>query len=289
MDDRLQKFARLTEIGSFTKAAKVLHISQPALSIAVDKLERELGSELLVRGNRKLALTEAGKAAYAAALDHQNTTDHLRTELARIANKRPVISIGMIDSVAAVVCATEAFDVLEQAASVTIVVNNSRYLREAVAQHQLDVAFVIDDGTESSNLTISSAGEEELVFVCHPNLLRPSQEELKEGKLHNFICYDKPSTTYRHIQLALQRAGIKPKISLYSTSPDVMLIHTLRGKGISALPRFMVDPLLEQGKLSRLTVNNEALVISRPLCNIRLAGKALPSCLNEFVGKTNIR
>jgi DNA-binding transcriptional LysR family regulator len=284
MDDRLQKFARLTEIGSFTKAAKVLHISQPALSIAVDKLERELGSELLIRGNRKLELTEAGKAAYTTALDHQNATDHLRTELSRIARKRPVVAIGMTDSVAASVCTTEAFDELEQAASVTVVVNNSRYLREAVVQHQLDIALVVDDGAEHPNLVISPSGTEELLLVCHPNLLTQAQAELEEGRLHNFICYDKPSNTYRHIQHALQTAGIKPKISLYSTSPDVMLIQTLRGRGISALPRFMVGPLLEQGKLIHL----EQLIISRPLCTVGLSGKTLPSCLKDFIKAARI-
>jgi LysR family transcriptional regulator, transcriptional activator of the cysJI operon len=285
MEERLQKFARLTEIGSFTKAAKVLHISQPALSIAIDKLEHELGSELLVRGNRKMELTEAGKIAYAAALEHQNATDHLRTELARVARKRPIVAIGMTDSVAARVCTTEAFDELEQAAKVTIVVNNSRYLREAVVQHQLDIALIVDDGAEHPNLVISPSGTEELLLVCHPNVLKQAQVELQDGKLHNFICYDKPSNTYRHIQQALQMAGIKPKISLYSTSPDVMLIQTLRGKGISALPRFMVDTLLKQGKLSRITEDGEQPAISRPLCIVRLPGKSLPTPLHKFVGR----
>lgn len=281
----MQKFARLTEIGSFTKAAKVLHISQPALSIAIDKLEHELGSELLVRGNRKLELTEAGRAAYNAALAHQNTTDHLHTEIARLLRKRPTITIGMTDSVAASICATDAFDELEQAASITVVVNNSRYLREAVLQHQLDIALVVDDGVEHPNLEISRMGTEELILVCHPDLLDQVQSELETGKLHNFICYDKPSNTYRHIQQALQLAGIKPKISLYSTSPDVMLAQTLRGKGTSALPRFMVSTLLEQGRLSQLVARGKQLMVERPLCAVSVTGKSLPEPLRTFIEK----
>lgn len=278
MEDRLQKFARLTEIGSFTKAAKILHISQPALSIAIDKLEQELGSELLIRGNRKLELTEAGRAAYTTALEHQNSTDSLLTELSRITKKRPNISIGMTDSVAAVLCVTDAFDELEQITNVTVVVNNSRYLREAVEQRRLDVAFVVDDGTEHPLLAVRPAGIEELVLVCHPNILSQVTGQLAEGKLHNFICYDKPSTTYRHIMSTLREHDVRPHVSLYSTSPDVMLAMTLRGKGVGILPLPLVAPHIESSLLASLD-----LKITRPVSVVSSRGKALPTPLKTFV------
>ncbi len=278
MEERLQKFARLTEIGSFTKAAKVLHISQPALSIAIDKLEQELGTELLIRGNRKLVLTDGGRAAYIAALEHQNSTDHLRAELSRIAKQRPIINIGMTDSVAAILCATEAFDELERTASVTVIVNNSRYLREAVEQRQLDVAFIVDDGAEHVNLKVAAIGIEELVLVCHPNIVTQVEQELAEGKLRNFICYDKPSTTYRHIQQALRANNIKPHVSLYSTSPDVMLVTALRGKGVGVLPKFLVHDKIAHGSLSQINY----LQITRPICSVSLRGKPVQTQLRNF-------
>ena len=287
MEERLQKFARLTDIGSFTKAAKTLHISQPALSIAIDKLEQELGTELLVRGNRKLELTEAGRAAYASALEHQNTTDFLRTEINRITRRRPVVTVGMTDSVAAVLCATEGFDRLEEAANVTVVVNNSRYLREAVEQRQLDIAFVVDDGVEHSNLITGAVGAEELILVCHPDLQKRTLDNLKSGKLYNFISYDKRSTTYRHIQQALQSYGVKPHVSLYSTSPDVMVAMALRGKGIGTLPRLLVQDYIDRKALVSLN-QDQLFTISRPVISIRLAGKPLPACVTSFARTASI-
>lgn len=282
MDDRLQKFARLAEIGSFTRAARDLHISQPALTLAIHKLEQELGTELLIRGNRKLDLTEAGRAAYQAALEHQNVTDQLRSGLNRIAKKRPAVVIGMTDSVAAVLCDTPAFEQLESIADVTIVVNNSRYLREAVERRQLDVAFIISDGAEHPTLAVNSAGIEELVLVSKTKV------SLDQGKLNNFICYDKPSTTYKHIQHALQLLNIKPRITLYSTSPDVMLRMVLRGKGTAALPRFLVSDYVSNGGLSILRQGRQPIIIKRPVCTVRLGGKALTPCLKEFVGSVRV-
>jgi LysR family transcriptional regulator, transcriptional activator of the cysJI operon len=288
MDDRLQKFARLAEIGNFTKASKILHISQPALSIAIDKLEQELGSELIIRGSRKFELTEAGEAAYAAALEHQNITDHLRTALISINKQRPTVTLGMTDSVAAILCESVAFDDLERAADVTIIVNNSRYLREAVIQRRIDVAFVVDDGAEHSSLITKPSGVEELVLVSHPALVMQARADIAKGKLDNFICYDKPSTTYRHIHRALQTYGIKPHMTLFSTSPDVMLSMVLRGKGTGALPHLLVKDLVRAGTLAHPDSPKARIIIKRPVCSVRLTGKSLPACLKQFMASAHI-
>src|ERR1700722_3943395 len=100
MEDRLTKFAKLVDIGSFTAAAGSLHLSQPALSTAIAKLEKELHTTLLVRGSRSLKLTEAGRIAYDAAKELTVHTENLQTRLSLLNNEELSLSIGMIDSVA---------------------------------------------------------------------------------------------------------------------------------------------------------------------------------------------
>lgn len=283
MDDRLHKFIRLVEIGNFTRAAEDLHISQPALTLAIGKLERELRTPLLIRGNRKLDLTEAGKIVYEAALEHQTITDNLQTSLIRLARKRPSVTIGMTDSIAAMLCAAPIFEKLEQAADVTIVVNNSRYLRDAIASRNIDLAFVIDDGTIRPAITSRSVGTDTLLLVTRPEKAHDVQRALNTGRITQFISYDKPSTTYQHIHRDLGKLGITVRPSLYSTSPDVMLSMVLRGKGVAALPEHMVAELLKQKRLTKLTQGHKQLSIKRPLASIRLEGKTLPDCLMLFL------
>jgi DNA-binding transcriptional LysR family regulator len=58
----LRYFLGVAEQGSFTRAATVLRIAQPTLSTQIRQLERQVGAELFVRGQRNVELTEAGRA-----------------------------------------------------------------------------------------------------------------------------------------------------------------------------------------------------------------------------------
>src|SRR5436309_14437705 len=60
---QLEYFVTVVDEGSFTRAAEVLHVSQPGLSHQIQALERELGGPLLGRLPRKVRLTPAGRTA----------------------------------------------------------------------------------------------------------------------------------------------------------------------------------------------------------------------------------
>jgi DNA-binding transcriptional LysR family regulator len=64
---QLRAFVRVTQAGTFTRAAEELHLAQSAVSHAVGRLERELGFELLHRASRGVELTEAGKLVFERA------------------------------------------------------------------------------------------------------------------------------------------------------------------------------------------------------------------------------
>ena len=62
MDIRqLRAFATIARLGNFTRAAEILHIAQPAVSMAIRKLEEELELTLFSRQDRKVALTAEGE------------------------------------------------------------------------------------------------------------------------------------------------------------------------------------------------------------------------------------
>ena len=63
----LSEFSRVADRGSFTAAARELHLTQSTLSKHVALLEREFGTELFVRDRNGVSLTEAGSVLYAQA------------------------------------------------------------------------------------------------------------------------------------------------------------------------------------------------------------------------------
>ena len=79
--DAMQTFVRVIEKGSFSVVAKERGIGQPAISKQISALENELGTELLHRTSRSVALTEAGRDFYESALrildDLENATSRI--------------------------------------------------------------------------------------------------------------------------------------------------------------------------------------------------------------------
>src|SRR5438067_4935373 len=59
--DQLQAFVTVARLGSFTRAAKALHLSQPAVSTQIRNLEDVLGARLFDRNTRSVALAPFGK------------------------------------------------------------------------------------------------------------------------------------------------------------------------------------------------------------------------------------
>src|SRR5690606_14705938 len=82
---RLSIFQRVVERGSFSRAARELHLTQPSISAAVDQLEREWGARLLERrGRRGIRPTEAGRVLYERSKEILQLVDRTRLELEEV-------------------------------------------------------------------------------------------------------------------------------------------------------------------------------------------------------------
>lgn len=85
MDKALEHFVAVADAGSFMAAAEDLHVSQPALSYSIKRLEESLGVELFRRSSRGVQLTRYGETLYSSAV----FMDRLRSNaLATIANQK---------------------------------------------------------------------------------------------------------------------------------------------------------------------------------------------------------
>lgn len=94
---QLQYFKIIAETGSLTKAAKILHISQPAMSAMLKKFEEEFDVALFDRSPNRIKLNQAGEIA----LIHVNTilqsVEHMKADLRDYASQNQSLAVGFCD------------------------------------------------------------------------------------------------------------------------------------------------------------------------------------------------
>jgi DNA-binding transcriptional LysR family regulator len=152
----LRYFAAVAGVGSFARAAKQLHVAQPALSRQIRALEAEIGVGLFERGRRGVALTPAGTALLSAvrALGDRLVLLVLRTQLARD-GMRGRLRIGLARSAlesssigGAIATLQEAYPEIDLAVSEITPFSQARQLREGA----LDIAVAVQQENEEPGI-----------------------------------------------------------------------------------------------------------------------------------------
>lgn len=94
---QLEQFQTIATSQTMTKAAEILHLSQPALSASLKKLEDELGVRLFERHKNKIILNEAGQIALNYVNDILNSASKMKSHLNDYLLKDSIIKIGFDD------------------------------------------------------------------------------------------------------------------------------------------------------------------------------------------------
>lgn len=274
MEDRLVKFAKIVDAGSFTRAARLMHISQPALTTAVQKLERELRTDLLIRSRHSLALTAAGEIAYRTGKSLVAETQNLQTQMSQIGSLKLSIAIGMIDSIAELLFANEdSIHELEEQARLSLTVDNSARLIEQIEHDRLDAAFIAKPERLPVAVQADPVADEPLLFVAHRDIASQVAHELaKKRRVASFLSYNQSSQTAQLINDHFAAADITMRPTFYSTSPQIMLQFVLAKRGSAVLPFYLTQRQLESGELQAIGVNGSALVL-RPIIRIHRRGR----------------
>lgn len=286
MEDRLQKLVQLVDAGSFTKAAEHIHLSQPALSSAIKKLEKELHAELFVHDTRPLQLTSAGQLAYEAGKSLISQRINLAQKLAELAGRKIPFRIGMIDSIAETLFLKRELDKLEAWAEVSLSINNSRVLLQAVTQHEIDAAIIAQQTAIPPMLQAEQLGAEPLVIVARSDTAHATRHAVIKGVLPHFLSYNRASTTHTLIQAEAAKHAIELQPSFYSTSPDVMLKLVLAGRGAAALPYLMVKQYCDNNLLAPIALG-KSFIIERHIVVVTHTHRHIPSEFSDTLRRTS--
>jgi len=276
MEERLVKFARVVDAGSFTKAAALLRISQPALTTAVKKLERELHAELLIRSSSGLTLTAAGTIAYETAKQITTHTENARTQIREILHEKVTVSLGMIDSLAQLLFVQGSYlQELEKKTRLSLTIDNSARLVRLIERDDLDVAMITRPADIPGPLVAQELAFEPLVITTHRDLHKNVTAQLDTKQLDHFLAYNQASCTFSIIEAHFAAQGITLQPTFYSTSPEIMLQLVLHKRGTAVLPYQLVRPYIEQQVLQAVRIHGSC-VIPRAIVAIQRRGKILP-------------
>ncbi|MDE6656498.1 MAG: LysR family transcriptional regulator [Anaeroplasmataceae bacterium] len=148
MENRVLKyFLIVAREENITKAAEILHISQPALSRQLMQLEEELGAKLFIRGKRNITLTDEGLYLRQKAQEIVDLTEKTEQEFANgLTSLSGVISIGMGETAASSYLADLINEFLEEYPDVRfeIISGNADGTKEQLDKGLLDIGILLE-------------------------------------------------------------------------------------------------------------------------------------------------
>lgn len=263
---QLEYFVQVAQTGSFSRAAAILDMTQPALSRQVRTLEVELRETLLLRTGRGVALTEPGRRLLARAREILQLVQITQQELGAMRGE-PVgeIVLGLPPSLARhiTIALIERCQVELPGARVAIVEGFSSYILEWLATGRVDLGLVYNP-EPLPNLEQEPVLREELCLVGPPGGRQPAEISLAEVGRLPLVLPQRGHSFRRLMEQQALLAGVKLQIAWEVSSVPTILDMVRRGHGFAALLGSAVDWGTGADALTRTTIVEPR--ISSTLC-----------------------
>lgn len=237
----LRAFCQTVRLGSVSRAADALFVSQPAITLQLQALERDLGVPLLERNGRRLSPTREGEVLYDMALPLVEQLDGLEAgfrervrgleggELRIAANSSTILYL--LPKI------VEAFR--ERHPDVRLVLDNvvtgegADLLRDDAVD--LVVGTLLDVPADLSYQAAHRFEQRLIASPGHPLLEKP-RLELQDLAAHPLILPPKRQVTWRLVDLVLQKNRVPYTVALEVSGWDVIKQYVAMGMGVSIVP-----------------------------------------------------
>lgn len=259
---KLEYFAAVSELSSFTKAAQKLHISQTAISQQIASLERELGVRLFDRTPTPITLTPAGAVFYREVkilLEHYSRA----VSKARWKDQeKPVITIGYssLFEIQLISEITLRFQTSHPDVQVVFIKKTLEELADALISGVCDIAFSMNCAFDRQKSRIRQypvfAGSMLLgVSKDHPKAGRGTIEakELREEKFL-FLCEDSASVALHGMIENCRKDGFEPEVLERISSLETLILMVELNRGVAFFPN--VGRFAEDSRIEYLTIAN---------------------------------
>ncbi len=277
--DQLRILKAIAAEGSFKKAADLLYVTQPAVSLQIQNLEKQLEITIFDRGGRKALLTEAGRLLLEYCERILNQCDEACKAIEDLNSlKGGTLIIGASQTTGTYLM-PRMIGLFRQNypdVSVQLQVHSTRRTGWSVANGQIDLAIIGGQlpGDLENLLQIIPYATDELALVLPIKHHLANKKELLKEDLYklNFVTLDSQSTTRKVVDKLLKDSGLdlqRLKIEMELNSLEAIKNAVQAGLGASFLPVVSIERELAGGTIHKayiadLEVKRELKLITNP-------------------------
>ncbi|MGK0500589.1 MAG: DNA-binding transcriptional LysR family regulator [Oceanicoccus sp.] len=260
--DGMKTVVAVVETGSFTAASERLNISKALASKYVGEVEKRLNARLFHRSTRKLALTEAGKSYYQRALPLlEEFTQLVDSVGGDQSSPQGLLRISVPVAFGEMKLAPLIPRFMEQYPDIRLEIILSNSMIDMV-EEGIDVRIRVG-GVDDSSLIARHLTTLPLILCAAPSYLQQHGRP-KTGQditRHNCIIDSnfRIGKQWPIISLSGKTESINVNTRIAASSPSAVKEIAVAGGGIGMVPRFIVEPALEQGLLEEVLPGFSAL------------------------------
>lgn len=264
---QIEAFYTVIRAGSISKAARQMHLTQPALSLQIQDLEEYFCVQLLERTNKGVKPTPAGELVYYYGQKLLNLKATLCNEVEKLQSstaKQLRLGASTVIGGYALPCSIHSFKERYPHAQINLSLANSQTVLEALLEGNLDIAIIegpLPEGIAQSldEFVSRSIGEDDLVLVGAPALIPEGREAVTLAELRGLplVVREKGSGVRATIEKALLEQGVQPNelnITMEINCLEAIKATLEMGKGYSIISYIGVRKELYYGTLKALSV-----------------------------------
>lgn len=282
----LRTFKAVADSGSFTQAASRIHLTQAAVSVHVRQLEEEVGAPLFLRVNKKLYLTEAGRALLGHAETIIRAHDDAKADLAAIGGpSRGRLRLGVASTAITAHPLPEILSEIKRKYALldlSVVAGTSEMIIEQILAGSIDVGLV-SLPVEASDVLTETLRSDRLVAAMSPQhkLARARVITGEELASEQLILGEKGGNTRRLIDLFFEKNKLEPKIVMELQRTEAIIKMVELGFGVTILPRGSVYTHVARGTLHSVPVRD--LDVKWEFGVAYLKSEYIPPALGSFL------
>lgn len=286
MDVRdLQIFLSVAKHLNYTRAGEEINLSQPSVSVRMQRLEHDLGTKLFEQLGKKIALTEAGNLLIPFANRVIGMMNDARDSIAELQGlERGSLRIGASTTPGMYVIprAIAEFKQLHPKIQTHLSVKDTRQIEEGILKNEYDLGFV-GGHLVGDDLEVEQWMTDDLILIVPlgHRLATKSTVTPRDLASEKFIIREQGSATRMVVSTHFKRCGITSDAVMEMTNPESIKKAVQNGLGVAFISAFAVETELQAKTLVAVKVKN--LEIHRQLRIVHRKNKHLSRAAQTFI------